>query len=94
MEKLLEYESVTTQALQKGIVDEKATWKYIPESDSEYLFEYSSKARKQKLFGVAATNGKAESVWGGATVNSMHFGRISLSGAGAVSNLKRNAFLN
>jgi hypothetical protein len=86
---------VAVQALRKEIVDEKkATWKYMPESGSEYSFEHLSDERKQKLLGVAATNDEAESVLGGATANIQCYGRISLCGASAASDVKRNNFLN
>jgi hypothetical protein len=40
-ERVIEYASVAVQALRKEIVDEKkATWKYMPESGSEYSFEH------------------------------------------------------
>jgi len=44
--------------------------------------------------GIQATNDEAESVLGGATANIQRYGRISLSGAGAVGDMKRNAFLH
>jgi hypothetical protein len=66
---------VAVQALRKEIVDEKkATWKYMPESGSEYSFEHSSDERKQKLLGVAATNDEAESVLGGAAADIQRYG--------------------
>jgi hypothetical protein len=50
--------------------------------------------RKHSLIGIRATNDEAESVLGGATANIQRYGRISLSGAGAVGDMKRNAFLH
>jgi len=49
---------------------------------------------KQLLIGIRATNDEAESVLGGATANIQRYGRISLSGAGAVSDMKCNTFLH
>ena len=45
------------------------------------------------MLGNTATNDEAESTLGGTTANIQRFGRIALSSAGAVSDMKRNAFL-
>jgi hypothetical protein len=44
--------------------------------------------------GIRATNDEAESVLGGATANIQRYGPISLSGAGALGDLKQNAFVH
>ena len=49
--------------------------------------------KKKKLLGNTATNDKAESTLGGTTANIQLFGRIALSSAGAVSEMKQSAFL-
>jgi hypothetical protein len=49
--------------------------------------------KKNALLGNTATNDEAESTLGGRTANIQRFGRIALSSAGAVSDMKRNAFL-
>jgi hypothetical protein len=43
---------------------------------------------------IRATNDEAESVLGGATANIQQYGHISLSGVGAVGDMKCNAFLH
>ena len=45
------------------------------------------------MLGNTATNDEAESTLGGTTANIQQFGRIALSSAGAVSDMKQNAFL-
>jgi hypothetical protein len=71
----------------------KATYKYLSVSKSEFSHHYSMEERKQSLIGIRATNDGPESVFGGATANIQRYGRISLSGAGSVGDMKQNAFL-
>jgi hypothetical protein len=71
----------------------KATYKYLSISRSKYLLNHCGEEKKKALLGNTATNDKAESTLGGTTANIKRFGRIALSSAGAVSEMKRNAFL-
>jgi hypothetical protein len=73
--------------------ENKATYKYLSISRSEYSWSHCGEVKKNALLGNAATNDKAESTLGGTTTNIQRFGRIALSSAGAVSDMKRNAFL-
>ena len=72
----------------------KATNKYLSSSGSEYSWMHCSAARKTALLGTTATNDQAESTLGGCTAQIQKFGRISLSSAAAVSDLKRNGFFS
>ena len=71
----------------------KATYKYLSCSKSEFSYMYASEERKKSLMGITATKNEAKSVLGGETANIQRYGRINLSGAGAVGDMKRNAFL-
>ena len=62
-------------------------------SKSEFSYMYSSEEQKKSLKGIPATRNEAKSILGGATANIHRYGRISLSGAGAVGDMKHNAFL-
>jgi hypothetical protein len=66
----------------------KATYKYLSISESEFSYNYSTEERKQSMMGIRATNDEAESVLGGATANIQRYRCSSLSGAGAVGDLK------
>ncbi|KAL7552655.1 hypothetical protein ACHAWF_015887 [Thalassiosira exigua] len=72
----------------------KATHKYLSSSGSDYCWKRCSDERKQALLGKKATNDEAESSLGGTTSQVQKFGRIALSSAAAISDLKRNAFFN
>jgi hypothetical protein len=72
----------------------KATWKYLSISGSNYCWANSTDERKAALIGVKATNDEAESVLGGTTANIQQYGRINLSNAAAVSDVKRNKILS
>jgi hypothetical protein len=72
--------------------EKKATYKYLSISGSEYSWDYCGEEKKKALLGNTATNDEAESALGGATANIQRFGRIALSSAGAISDMKRNAF--
>jgi hypothetical protein len=86
---------VAVEALLKELLDvNKATYKYLSISGSEYSYKHASDERKMSLIGVHATNDQAESVLGGTTAGVQRFGRISLGSAGAVSDMKRNSFLH
>ena len=74
--------------------DSKATYKYLSRSKSEYCWKKCSPERKAALLGNKATNDEAESTLGGTTYQVQRYGRINLSNAAAVSDLKRNAFLH
>ena len=87
--------SIAASTIIRELLDQnKATYKYLSVSESEFSHRYSTVERKQSLIGIRATNDEAESVLGGATANIQRYGRISLSGAGAVGDMKRNAFLH
>ena len=73
--------------------EKKATYKYLSISGSEYSWNHCGEEKKKALLGNTATNDEAESTLGGTTANIQRFGRIALSSAGAVSDMKRNAFL-
>jgi hypothetical protein len=87
--------SIAASTIIRELLDQnKATYKYLLLSKSEFSHRYSTLARKQSLIGIRATNDEVESVLGGATANIQRYGRISLSSAGAVGDMKRNAFLH
>ncbi len=71
----------------------KATYKYLSISGSEYLWNHCGEEKKKALLGNTATNDKAESALGGTTAHVQQFGQIALSSAGAVSDMKQNAYL-
>jgi hypothetical protein len=70
-----------------------ATYKYLSILGSKYLWNLCGEEKKKPLLGNTATNDDAESTLGGTTANIQRFGKIALSSAGAVSDMKRNAFL-
>ena len=72
----------------------KATWKYLSASGSEYCWAKCSEERKRALIGTKATKCEAESTLGGATANIQRYWRIGLHSAGAVSAMNRNGFLH
>ncbi len=83
---------------QKAIYDElrdesKATFKYLYVSGSKYLWKGCDEARKKALLGKKATNDEAKSTLGGTTANIQRYGRINILSAGAISDTKRNEFL-
>jgi hypothetical protein len=87
--------SIPSSTIIRELLDQsKATHKYLSVSESEFLYRYSTEERKQSLIGIRATNDEAESALGGATANIQRYGRISLSGAGAVGDMRCNAFLH
>ena len=48
--RVIEYTPVAVEAIRKEIIDQKkATWKYKPESESEYSFEHSTDERKKSF---------------------------------------------
>jgi hypothetical protein len=73
--------------------EKKATHKYLSISGLEYLWNHCGEEKKKALLGNTATNDEAESTLGGTTANIQQFGRIVLSSAGAVSDMKQNAYL-
>ncbi len=87
--------SIAVMATITELLDQKkATYKYLSISESEFSHNFSMEDCKQSLMGIRATNDEAESVIGGARANIQRYGRISLSGAGAVGDMKQNAFLH
>jgi len=72
--------------------DSKATYKYLSRSKSEYCWKKCSTERKAALLGNTATNDEAESTLGGTTYQVQRYGRINLSNAAAVNDLKMNVF--
>jgi hypothetical protein len=87
--------SITTSTIIRELLDQnKATYKYLSVSESEFSHRYSTVERKQCLIGIRATNDEAESVLGGATANIQRYGCISLLGAGAVGDMKNDTFLH
>ena len=95
-ELVVELAEIATEALVRELLDEKkATYKYLSVSGSVYSAAHKDfDSRKSALVGVTATNDEAESALGGITSNVQKYGRINLSSAGAVSDTKRNKFLN
>jgi hypothetical protein len=71
----------------------KATYKYLSVSKSEFSHRYSTEDRKKSLIGLRATNDEALSVLDGAIANIRRYGGISLFDVGAVGEMKLNAFL-
>ncbi len=70
-----------------------SSFEHLLISGSEYSWNHCGEEKKKALLGNSATNDEAESTLGGTTANIQRFGRIALSSAGAVSDMKRNAFL-
>eukprot|EP00956_Cyclotella_meneghiniana_P023299 scaffold45195_cov78-Cyclotella_meneghiniana.AAC.1 len=94
--RIIELAEVATEAIVRELLDEKkATYKYLSVSTSEYSAAHANfEARQKALLGVTATNDEAESALGGITSNVQRYSRINISSAGAVSDTKRNKFLN
>lgn len=89
---------VLAKTAARAIYDElrdasKATFKYLSVSGSEYSWNGCGEARKKALLGKKATSDEAESALGGTTSNIQRYGRINISSAGAISDAKRNGFL-
>ena len=81
--------SIAASTIIRELLDQnKAMYKYLSVSESEFSHRYSTVDRKQSLTGIRATNDEAESILGGATANIQRYGRISLSWPGAVGNMK------
>jgi hypothetical protein len=71
--------SIAASTIITDLLDQnKATYKYLSVSKSEFSHGYLTEERKQSLIGIRATNDEAESVLGGATANIQRYGRISL----------------
>ena len=91
----IELAKTAAEAILTELYDEgKATYKYLSRSKSEYCWKHCSEERKSALLGNKATNDEAESTLGGTTYQVQKYGRINLSNAAGVSDLKRNAFLH
>ncbi len=93
-QRVIELARTAANAICTELQDEKkATYKYLLISGSEYSWNHCGEEKKKALLGNSATNDEAESTLGGTTANIQRFGRIALSSAGAVIDMKRNAFL-
>jgi hypothetical protein len=93
-EMLIVLAKTAARAIYDELRDEsKATFKYLSVSGSEYSWNGCGEARKKALLGKKATNDEAESTLGGTTSNIQRYGRINISSAGAISDAKRNGFL-
>jgi hypothetical protein len=93
-EMLIVLAKTAARAIYDELRDEsKATFKYLSVSGSEYSWNGCGEARKKALLGKKATNDEAESALGGTTSNIQQYGRINISSAGAISDAKRNGFL-
>jgi hypothetical protein len=82
----------------KAIYDElrdesKATFKYLSVSGSKYLWKGCDEGRKKALLGKKARNDEAESALGGTTANIQQYGGIIILSAGAISDTKKDEFL-
>jgi hypothetical protein len=94
IEMLIVLAKTAARAIYDELRDEsKATFKYLSVSGSEYLWNGCGEARKKALLGKKATNDEAESALGGTTSNIQRYGQINISSAGAISDAKRNGFL-
>jgi hypothetical protein len=99
-DRTLELARIAADAIISELLDEtKATAKYlsIPDENgeySEYSFKGASEEKKSMTLWKSATNDEAESVLGSATRNIQVYSRIHISGAGAVSSIKRNRFMD
>ncbi len=90
-ERLHELGLIAVMAIITELLDKKkTTYKYLLISELEFSYNYSTEDHKQSLMSIRATNDEAESVLGGATANIYGYGHISLSGARAVGDIKRN----
>ena len=93
-EMLIVLAKTAARAIYDELRDEsKATFKYLSVSGSEYSWNGCGEARKKALLGKKATNDEAESALGGTASNIQRYGRINISSAGAISDAKRNGFL-
>jgi len=93
-EMLINLAKTAAKAIYDELRDEsKATFKYLSVLGSKYSWKGCDDARKKALLGKKATNDEAESALGGTTGNIQRYGRINISSAGAISDTKRNEFL-
>jgi hypothetical protein len=91
---IIELARSAADAIRTELQDKKkATYKYLLISGSEYSWNHSGDEKKKALLENTATNDKGERTLGGTTANIQQFGKIALSSAGAVSDMKQNAFL-
>jgi hypothetical protein len=92
-QRVIELARTAADAICTELQDEKKeTHKYLLISGSEYSWNHCGEEKKA-LLGNTATNDKAESTLGGTAANIQRYGQIALSSAGAVSDMKQNAFL-
>ena len=93
--RMVELAGIAATAIISELRDEKkATHKYLSRFKKNYSYVHASNERKLAFLGKKATNDEAESALGGATAQIQRYGRIGLSHAAAVSDLKRNAFFH
>ena len=93
--RVIELASVAANAILTELRDpKKATFKYLSASKSKYCWSKCTDAMKKAMLGCKATNDEAESALGGTTSQIQQYGRIALSSASAISDIRRNGFLH
>ena len=91
---MLDLATTTANAILTELHDEnKGTNTYLSSSWSKYPRKHCTEERKLALLGTTATNDITESTLGGCTSQIQQYGRIGLSNASAISDMKRNRFL-
>lgn len=94
---LLEFVPIVVETALKEMTDEKkAIHRYVSANGAEkacYSFEHASDARRKALYEVPATNDIGESSLASTTRQIQTYGRISVKNAAAISDIRRNRFL-
>ena len=72
----------------------KASYKYLSSSHCSFSYTHCPDEIKEEMKGKMATNDVAESSFGAVTNQMQTFTRIDIAGAAAVSDPRRNKFLN
>jgi hypothetical protein len=92
---LVQLAEVAAQDILDELHDQKkATWKYLSISGSHFLYQGCPQNVQNELLGPEATNDRSESALGGTTHQLQKYGRIGISNAAAVSDVKTNGYFH
>ncbi len=72
----------------------KGTWQFLSDLGGKLSFDHCSEEDKLALCGMMAVNDLTESSFAGLTAQVQVFGRIGMTNAAAISDMKRNGFLS